>query len=87
MIGKSRLFVRKQVLDQTVAIELVHSFRADNSYIAERRLHEHFASKRRQGEWFTLSDADVNLIRAIRGYESGDFVTGFGSFFTQLGAQ
>lgn len=35
----------------------------DDCHVAERRYHEMFASKRINGEWFDLNEADVQQIR------------------------
>ena len=39
--------------------ELVHSIEAFHPYDAEKHWHQRFADKRRNGEWFELTDADV----------------------------
>jgi hypothetical protein len=44
---------------------LVHSFYSDNYDKAEKQLHEHFAEQRNHGEWFNLSDADVEKIKSL----------------------
>jgi len=35
----------------------------DDCHAAERRYHDAFASKRINGEWFDLEEADIELIR------------------------
>lgn len=44
-------------------IELIHYAWFDNYSEAERRFHERFASKRLEGEWFSLSRSDIEEIR------------------------
>ena len=52
---------------------LLHTIPADDRYAAERCLHEMFASKRQEGEWFSLSSGDVDFIRSLDKFENGDF--------------
>lgn len=40
---------------------------ANDYTVLERELHEHFADKRAEGEWFTLTPADVDWIAANYG--------------------
>ena len=44
--------------------ELVHSFEVDDMNITEKELHEHFADKRTNGEWFALTEDDVEWLRS-----------------------
>jgi hypothetical protein len=46
--------------------ELVHSFKSDDYTKAEERLHTQFAATRDIGEWFRLTPADVEYIKAIQ---------------------
>lgn len=46
--------------------ELVTSFHANDYSAAEALLHEKYASKRDVGEWFRLSDEDVEYIKRIQ---------------------
>jgi hypothetical protein len=46
-------------------VELIHTISAVNYKSAEKELHERFAPKRENGEWFRLTQEDVNLIEAI----------------------
>lgn len=46
--------------------DLVHSFRSNNYSDAEKNLHGVYAEKRDIGEWFKLSEEDVNHIMAIQ---------------------
>lgn len=54
--------------------EIIHLFPADDMYQAERKLHNHFADQRGNGEWFKLDSDDVSFIQAIIEYVNGDFV-------------
>lgn len=42
--------------------ELMHTIHVKDMYIAEEYLHEKFAHKRSNGEWFKLDDADIAWI-------------------------
>lgn len=42
---------------------LVHSFESDDYTASERALHQHFAGKRLEGEWFDLDAADLAYIK------------------------
>lgn len=46
-------------------IEPLHQFPTNHRFKAEKNLHEKYADKRVNGEWFNLSDADVQEICAI----------------------
>lgn len=45
---------------------LVHSFKSQNYDVAELQLHELFEDKRSHGEWFVLTDEDVQYICSIQ---------------------
>jgi len=44
--------------------ELIHTIETSNPNQIEKYWHELFKSKRRNGEWFSLSDTDVNLFKS-----------------------
>jgi hypothetical protein len=46
-------------------IELIHTIEAADYKVAERQLHERFAPKRVNGEWFNLTPEDVASIKSI----------------------
>jgi hypothetical protein len=46
-------------------IELDHVIRCSNRHVAERVLHDRFADKRINGEWFALAPQDVAWIKSI----------------------
>jgi hypothetical protein len=49
-----------------IQVTLIHSFRSDDYSSAELALHEKFASKRTEGEWFKLDEDDVEYIKSIQ---------------------
>ncbi len=57
-----------------VAIELLHSFEADNRLEAETKLHDYFAAYRRNGEWFELPENYVEKVPYIIGYKNKTFL-------------
>jgi hypothetical protein len=46
-------------------VELLALIQTDNMHELEKELHERFADKRRQGEWFNLSSEDVEYIKSL----------------------
>jgi hypothetical protein len=46
-------------------IELLHTIESDDYCIAEELLHDKFALKRINGEWFALDDNDVAYIKSL----------------------
>lgn len=73
-IGKTKnLPARMETLAVGVAapfdIKLIHHFKTNDYSGEERKLHNMFADKRTEGEWFTLSEKDVNYICSLRGDE------------------
>jgi hypothetical protein len=46
-------------------IEKVHSIGCKDAHASEREFHKRFAPKRRMGEWFELTDEDVQAIMSI----------------------
>lgn len=48
------------------APELVHEIETDDMYGMERYWHHRFRDRRRRGEWFSLSSADVRTFRSRR---------------------
>jgi hypothetical protein len=47
-------------------ITLLHVVRSKDIYTTEKEFHNYFSNKRVNGEWFKLSDEDVNVIREIK---------------------
>lgn len=50
-------------------VELVHSIAVSDPVWAERFLHKKFSACRMNGEWFLLSDADINWIKSLNSLE------------------
>jgi hypothetical protein len=48
-------------------IELTALIPTDDMYILEQSLHERYASKRANGEWFALDSSDVEYIKGLAG--------------------
>ena len=57
-----------------VNTHLVHTFPAADALEAERLLHERFAEKRLQGEYFDLAPEDVDWLCRIQSYQNGTFL-------------
>lgn len=47
------------------AAELVHVIECDNADRLEIKLHYQFADKRKQGEWFALTDEDIKSLKLL----------------------
>lgn len=56
-----------------IRVELVHTIPADNSFLGESLLHEKYAHKRFDGEWFSLNLDDVEEIKRIGNFAGGLF--------------
>lgn len=54
--------------------ELVYTIKVDDMRQAESILHDEFAAKRQDGEWFTLTDKDVASIQQRVRFEDGWFL-------------
>lgn len=57
-----------------VKVSLIHTIRADDMHAAEKLLHEMFADKRHEGEWFTLDSGDTDYICSLSAYENEQFL-------------
>jgi hypothetical protein len=67
-IGKSVAFDKRlgQIkLQLPYAVEVVHTIRAANVSEVESYWHRRFASLRQNGEWFLLTDAEVEEFKSI----------------------
>lgn len=50
-------------------VEIIHTFICEHVQAGEQLLHDHFADKRTQGEWFALEDSDVAwFVEEAEGY-------------------
>lgn len=61
-IGKAKVFDKriKQIrLLQPEPVEVIHKIHTHDATATEKMWHRKFAAKRKTGEWFQLSDADV----------------------------
>jgi hypothetical protein len=66
-IGKATIFdkrIKRIALQLPEPIEVIHKIYSNNPDELERRWHQRFASKRRNGEWFELTDVDVAEFRS-----------------------
>jgi phage terminase large subunit GpA-like protein len=52
-----------------VEIRLIHQFKSENASKAEKSLHHLYSHKRVLGEWFSLSENEVEAIVAIGDYQ------------------
>lgn len=48
-----------------IRVHCIHYMTCDSAFWAERALHEMFADKRGAGEWFKLTDLDIETLQAI----------------------
>lgn len=55
-------------------LKMVHLFRADNASAAEEMLHGYFHEKRKEGEWFRLTQVEKELLLKVSQFEQGCFV-------------
>lgn len=55
--------------------EILHQFPCQDMYTAESDLHEIFADKRVNGEWFSLSSENVSTLTNIKEYTEGFFIS------------
>jgi len=46
-------------------VEIVHTFVVEDMHTAEKDLHERFADKRTNGEWFALDEADLEWVKSL----------------------
>lgn len=73
-VSKNPLTRLEQIRKDHTSVELVYTMKADKSYKAEKILHDEFAEKRKDGEWFSLSDADIKSIKNRHSFVNNDFL-------------
>lgn len=49
--------------------EIIHYFQSHSCYKAEKKLQNYYSDKNVKGEWFNLTEEDVNDIKRIKDYE------------------
>jgi hypothetical protein len=59
-----------------VDVNELHRFKADDYVLAERKLHRAFSHARANGEWFDLSDDELEVLTDITSYQDGCFFAG-----------
>ncbi len=67
-IGKTkhlRSRLKKYVTENPDEVKTVHVFDGDDRELEEARIHKKFSQKRIHGEWFALSDEDLNYIKSL----------------------
>ena len=52
-----------------VEIKLIHQFKSENANKAEKALHNQYSHKRVLGEWFSLSEQEIETIISIGDYQ------------------
>lgn len=72
-IGLTTTSVDKRVYNlnamSPVPLKLVHSIASDQVRKAESRIHKRFSDKRTHGEWFELTQDDLDWLKSLMGYE------------------
>lgn len=74
-IGRTKELKRRMNLfnvNLPFQIELIHTFPSTDYVGAETDLHHRFAEKRVNGEWFQLSDDEVEWLKLIESYDPID---------------
>ncbi len=64
----------KHIKSYAPSIQLIHTFEADDPLVGETLLHKEFQTKHIGGEWFDLSDSEVEDIKFIAGFKNGKFI-------------
>lgn len=55
-------------------VKIIHQIGVDNMEKAEKKLHVHFQNKRTNGEWFNLTEQDVEFILKIKEFLDSKFL-------------
>lgn len=67
-IGRSRNVSRRMrqlEIQLPWPVEVLHTIPCEDHHASEKALHERFAGKRANGEWFALDDEDVEWIKGV----------------------
>lgn len=56
------------------SVEMIHTIPVDDKVMAEAELHRLFRENRSNGEWFKLSDEEVNKITNLKRYVAGHWI-------------
>lgn len=78
-IGKSNDPAGRMMSLQTASpykLKLEHVFEADNASAAEESLHAFFQNKRLKGEWFRLTEDELQTLQSVSAYREGHFLLG-----------
>ena len=79
--------LNKQLVYTYRGIRLLHTFPADKMIYGESKLQWAFDHKRAEpgtgGDWFNLTDDDVESIKSIESYQDGEFFTSKGIWESQ----
>lgn len=73
-IAKDPLSRLNSIRTSAPSIEMIHTFEADDYRMAEDLLHKEFQTKHINGEWFDLSDSEVEDIKFISGFKNEKFI-------------
>lgn len=74
-IGRAKIVSKRLAVVEPLLpfkTELLFCIATDDMIILERQLHERFADKRSNGEWFTLDQEDIEYIKALMPEEGED---------------
>ncbi len=64
----------KQIKPYAPSIQLIHTFEADNVLLAEQTLHILFEGARISGEWYDLTNRNVEGFKDITGFKDKNFL-------------
>lgn len=59
-----------QLKSMPLKVELVHTIACEDELKFEKELHERFKDKRKSGEWFSLSEKDIEELKLINQVET-----------------
>lgn len=67
--AEDRKFRLETIMPIEIKFTLIHYFKTYDYVKAERILHEKYSYLRKRGEWFSLSDKEINEICSIKNYQ------------------